>query len=453
MFEKYDLGIASTDPRIIKRCNNICTEFNYKSSNFEPIESTISDQVDYRIILIAGINFPNGGEFSAYLGSLRIQYQDAFIVYVETTRIVENSTEIARKFGCNLSLVESDFFDTSKAEYIFTQVIRATYIPIKSRDIAPGKPIGFDTYHLLPQRQKFIKFCFQGDEIDQKKLDKIKAANEVYIHRSQADQFATYIADLGDNSPEGLNRRCRSQYIALYAAYTNLVLIMTDQSEKGTFENGEELLKKCRDIAMSLQTTLATHPNPWEIINQATIGDFGSLERATAVSAYSGILGIALNLKLIEDIMLAPLISELGILYLPRQITEHLRKDTLHELTVEETHEYSTYPIKSIAVVLDRKAQMDEQLRAIILSAHEKADKTGFPGKKFGKHIPIESFVVHFAFELDRLTAVRLGKPLLSLENAIKQLLDKESEKPSHFTLEFTLKMKLALKPKNTPQH
>ena len=360
MYVKYDLALFSQDTRFIDRCKRICEKFGYVFKHFDNTSQFVTEHTEYRLIAIAGMEFPNGGELSAFLSTVKTGAPDAFLLFVEHAKGVENAITIAKSFGCDLTLKEGEFFDTSKPEFICSQVIRATYLPIKSTDISSGKVLTFDLYHFMPQREKFLKFCFEGDQIDPKKLEKLKSVDEVYIHRDQAAKFATYMT-VGANTTnaEEMNRRCRGQFIAFYASYTNFVFQITDQSGEKTFQAGLDLLKKCKALAMDLLVTLATHPDPWNIISKATVGDFGSLERAPAVAAYAGIIGTLMGIDQTEDLMVSALLSELGILLLPEPIMDHIRKGTVDQLTEEQLKIYNNYPRKSISIVLDKKVQID----------------------------------------------------------------------------------------------
>ncbi len=446
MNQKYDVALMTVDLKIAARCKEIAATYDYAVNSINPDYNFSGGQAEFRLIVIGGAIFSNGGEFSALLTVIRKSLPQAFILYIDTKASVENAPEIAKTYKAEIALNEQEFFDTSKADYIFSQAVRATFLPIKSSDLSVNGAITFDIYHLLPLREKFLKFCFVGDVIDEKKFEKLKSVDELYIHRNDAAEFAKYLNISADNSLDGLNRRCRGQFLALYAGYMRLVLNLTDQSQMSSFQKGTELFSECRNLASSLLNVLVCHPNPWAVSHNSIIGDFGSIERGPAVAAYSGIIGIKMELDSIVELMTASLVSELGLLFLSRKITSHLRNDSIDKLTADEAKEYFKYPNKSIAVILDRKIQLSDAFRVLTLGIHEKADKTGFPQKRLGKNIPIESFAIHFAFELDRRAQVRMGKPRIDLVQAIRALIQEESTNPCHFTLTFVHKIKLALK-------
>jgi response regulator RpfG family c-di-GMP phosphodiesterase len=445
MIVRSDIGLFSTDQKISARCLEISKAYSYSCQTVATNHDFQTNPIEFRLIVIGGAHFPNGGEFISLLKEIRKACPENFILYIETRESINNSINLAIENGADYSFNETEFFDTSKADYIFTQVVRATFLPIRSTDIVLNHEITFDIYHLLPQREKFLKFVFVGDSIDANRLEKLRSVNELYIHRNQAEQYAQYLNTSTDNSENGLNLRCRGQFLALYASYMKLVLSLTDQSVRQSYERGINLFHHCETLAKSLLSVLAAHPNPWIIINSSTIGEFGSVERGPAVASYTAIIASKLNIPKIEELMVAALLSEIGLLFLTRTLTTSLRDGTIDQLPPEKIAEFEKYPLKSIAAALTQKIQFPEAFRNMLIGIHERADKQGFPHKRFGRNIPIESFIIHFAYQLDRRTVVRMGKARVTVEEAIVGFLREELAEPKHFTLEFIQKLKAAL--------
>ena len=74
--------------------------------------------------------------------------------------------------GADMIMLEDELFLTSKLEFAMLQTMKACFFPVKASDIVLGKPVPFDLYHLLPQRKKFLKFVFSGDEVEKAKAFK-----------------------------------------------------------------------------------------------------------------------------------------------------------------------------------------------------------------------------------------------------------------------------------------
>ena len=113
----------------------------------------------------------------------------------------------------------------------------------------------------------------------------------------------------------------------------------------------------------------------------------------------------------------------------------------MDELSDEERHEFENYPLKSLNLVLDRKLQIEEKLRNLVLTMHLRVDGKGYPrtGSSGGpKKMTLASQFLNLAYELDRQSLVRLGQARVNPESVLRQILAEEIAKPARFTVEFT---------------
>ena len=440
---KAELVAVTKDPRLIKRVEGLAREFQYLCRIFDDLQSLSDHPGVYRLVISDIRADPKRQEaaLSEYAQVASQVASDAQVLAILPGRPDKKVLEMARKCGCDLVLLEEEVHGTSKLEFICTQVIRATYMPVKVSDLSTVRALGFDLYHLLPQRGKFVKFVFEGDRLTPEKLDKMRDVPEFYIHRSGALKYAEWVGKEVDNSAKGLARRCRAQFLALYAGYNQLVFLLTDQSGHGSFKQGEELLKKCRDISGELMGALAAHGSAWDIVNNSVIGEFGSAERSPAVASYAALLALQSGLESIEEMMIAAMISELGILFVSPSATRKVRENRMDELSDEERHEFENYPLKSLNLVLDRKLQIEEKLRNLVLTMHLRVDGKGYPrtGSSGGpKKMTLASQFLNLAYELDRQSLVRLGQARVNPESVLRQILAEEIATPARFTIEFT---------------
>src|SRR5689334_11407580 len=129
MPNKYDIGLVSNDQTIIARCKTIGDTYGYSCNPLPRDYDFVKNEVEFRLLIVGGADFPNGGEFSAFIKLMRRGQTETFILFIENEKSVENSSEIAKTFGAVLALTDREFFDTSKGDYIFSQVIRATFLP------------------------------------------------------------------------------------------------------------------------------------------------------------------------------------------------------------------------------------------------------------------------------------------------------------------------------------
>lgn len=446
MAAKAEFGLLSDDPKIINRCKAICEEFHYGFIAWKNLDKFLEESGDgppeCKLIVACSAGAHNKEKAAEYAQVTRQFCVDAFIICTVSGKFGKEGAAFLKKSGANLIIQEEELLEASKLEYACTQVIRAEYLTIKTSDLSPGKVITFDIFHLLPQRKKFLKFAFDGDIFTKDKIAKLGEVGELYISKSSSEKFKQYTFDNPDLSAGGLARRCRAQYLALYSSFSQLVFLLTDQSEHASFTEGEKLLKNCRTLAGELVVALGALGNAWEIVNNTAIGEFGSTERAPAIAAYAAVFALLLNIENIEEIMIATLLADLGLLLLPPSISGKIRNDQTDKFTDDEKFIYQKYPFKSLDLILSRKLPVVEKLRELLLATHERHDGTGFPRQLLGRKVTEEVQLIQFCRSFDRNTVVKLGKPRVDREQLLKEMIMAELDKPGKYSPLFISKLK-----------
>jgi hypothetical protein len=411
----FELGVLSDDYRVLSRMQEIASEFNYNfqhwknPAEFEEEFSHVHD--DFRLILAAVTDQKSKEKATELAELIRKKAPQTFIVCSVAGTLAKETAIQAKKAGANLILLEDELLKTSKLDYACSEIVRASYLAIKVTDIVPGKELEFDIYHLLPQRQKFLKFAFEGDLLSEEKLKRIQQVGEIYISRDSTAKFSSYVKRYEEATPEGLAKRCRAEFLSLYSSFANLAFLLTDQSENASYREGETLMKRCRVLAGELISTLASYGNPFEIVNNSTVGEFGSVERTPAIAAYAGYFALQMNLDNIDEIMMGALLGSIGILHLPSSISSRLRLGLMDELTPSELEKFHRYPQESLDLVLSRKLAVDPALRKTMLSVLE------------------PSTLVHFCSDLDKQTLVKLGKARSNSQQTLMKLAEERFQK------------------------
>jgi hypothetical protein len=403
-----EFGVISDDYRILSRIQEIADDFGYTFKHWKTAAEFEADaSSDFRIIIGAVTDPKNKVNSVALSEMIRKKAPASFIICSVAGTVAKETAQFAKKAGADLILLEEEVLRTSKLDYACSEIIRASFLAIKVTDILAGKPLEFDIYHLLPQRQKFLKFLFQGDILSPEKAKKIEQVGEIYIRRNQASEFSEYIKRYEDGSSEHLAKKCRAVFLALYASFSSLAFLLSDQSENSSFKEGEDLMKRSRILAGELLKTLAAYGNPFEVVNNSTIGEFGSIERTPAIAAYVGYFALKLGWQNIDELMMGALLGNVGLLLLPSSITKKVRLKQTAEFLPEELQLYEKYPLSSLDLALGRKLPVDQYLRKSILSVVD------------------PSTLICFCSELDKRTLVMLGKPrvnpALALENLVKE--------------------------------
>ena len=443
--QEFDLALLINRPKLDERCLQIAQEFKYTADCSSSIDEFL-DKPCSASFIVAAMNDAERAISAAEIAQVvRSHAPSPYLACVISKTMPKEEAAFAKKSGANLLLVEEEILHTGKLEFVITQILRTKFLPVKASDLVPEVVLTFDLFHLMPQRSKFLKIARSGEPLEKVRYEKLLGVGELYLDRSSASAFSRYVTETTDLSSAGLRKRCRSKFLALFEGFSRLVFQLTDQSEHASFGEGQELLKQCRALCADLLGTLGEFGNAWEVINNSAIGDLGSVERAPTMASYAGIFGLLLGIDEVEDVMLAALLTDLGLLGLSPSSLRKIREDHLEAFTAEEEEAYRHYPEKSLALVLEQKLSLSDALKSAITCSNERADGTGFPKGFTHEKIPRKAQLVHFCREFDRRTLLRMGQARVQPLELLKKLLEEEAELSKIYDLTWTRKLREAL--------
>lgn len=369
-------------------------------------------------------------EISGHIQTVKYFNSNAFIIAVVPKEPDEKSAEFTKKSGASIILLENDLFDSSKIEFLAIQMIKTTYIPIKVSELKTDKPINFSLYHLMPFNKKYIKYN-QPDFLvtkEWKKKTEMKST-EMYIHRDDLNHYSDYLKKNIDASPEGVNARCRAFFLNLQKTFIELIVLICDQgSPSSTYSEGKEVLNNCLKICDDLLHIISSVEDPMVVINNVIEEDFGSVERTPSQMAIVGLMALNSNLNP-QQVMLATLINNLGLITLPYSICKKIKEEKINELDKDQLYRYHRHPMTSINLVLSKKLPIDEEVKDIILNTHERMDQKGFPSQVYPERISEESQLVQFNEELDYRCVIRMGQCRKVMKDEFKMMVDEHLTK------------------------
>ena len=445
---KVDLVVISSAAEMIGRCQDVCAEFDF---TFESLKS-VDDLMDreelassVQFIILSAIDSKTDSDTAGMVQVLRQVSPTAYLMMVVDKKVNAESAAFIKKSGANIVLLENEFFNTSKLEFISSQKINASYLPAKVSEFNVGSKPTFTLFHLMPLNKKFMPVHFANNEISAEKFKKMEAVGEIYFRREDISLYQKYLELNQDMSAAGLKSRCRAQFLNLTQSYNDLVLLLTDQSESSSYQKGKELYEQCSNLANDLIVGLGAIGEAWDVINNSAVGTFGSVERGPAIAAYAGLFSLMTNIGATNDVMLGALLADVGMLDLPPKTTQKFRKGTDLKLNSEEDAEYRSHPIMSLNRALSRKLPIPENVKNIILCTHERSDKKGFPNQIRPEKIPEESMLIQFSEILDQACALRMGQERISTADAKKVVFDREYKEAARFSLLFLEKLRMSI--------
>jgi response regulator RpfG family c-di-GMP phosphodiesterase len=441
--------LITSIPAEKRRISDVADEFQFKMECIESVDSllTLGDRFDgVRFVLLSAHSDILPQDIAGNVQVIRQTCKDAFICILAGRKMNTDALNFIRRSGASLVILEDELFESSKIEFMASQVIRASYIPVKLNEFRPGQTLTFSLWHLLPLNQKMLPVIAKGTILDAARLDRFGSINELFIKREEVAAYQKFTENNVDNSAHGLLARCRAKYLSLCAGHTQLVFMLTDQSEQASFEEGKWLFERCQLLAKDLLTSLASIADAWDVVNNSSLGDFGSIERSPTIASYAGITSLLSSIGEPVEVMVGAMLADIGMLQLSPSVTKKLRlTGNLKSLHAEELVEYRKHPIFSLNRCLERKLQLPEAIKSMILNSHERVDGTGFPYRPNKEKIPPQAMLLQFCEKIDQAAMVKMGQERKSPAAVRKAVLAEQLNNADIFALTFLNKVKAVI--------
>lgn len=445
---RIHLASISSDSSFHDRCGPIASQFEYTYQKYSNVDDFAekSEGSQYVCLFLSCLDTNSGSEIAGRIQAVRQFCGEAFIVCIISKKLDSETAKFAKKSGANLILFENQFSSTIQPEYICSQIIRGSLIPIKAFDLRPNTKVDFTIRYLMPLNKKILPIVKAGTTLTDNQITKLKTATELYVSREDLPQYEKYIMENPDNSAQGLNSRCRIKYLLLGKSHAELIYLLIDQAESASFEVGKKLYDRCIQLAGELLNILATVENPWAIVNNSSFGELGSIERSSSVAAFAGLISLMLGTNKEIETVTAGLLCDLGLLEITPQVSAALKTKNLSILNPDELKIYHQHPNTSLNMCLAKKFPVPETLKKIIQRTHERADGKGFPGALNSQVIPFESMLIQYCEVLDQALIPKIGEAKIDVMELQKEIINKSLEGSSQFSVELVSKVSSLLK-------
>ena len=441
-----DLVAISTNESFIKRCQVLSAEFTFSFAQYADADMFLGgvDEADrVRCFILDCTKFENIHVAAGTVQVARQMMDRSFIVCVLDARVKPEDMDMLKKSGSDLVMLDSEFTTNSKLEFVSSQIIKSAFLPIKPVDFVEGTSADCAFYMLMPKNQRYLCVYKPGQRISPEFIRKFITTPELYIHRADVNSWSGYIKSFHCSSKEeNAARACRGRFLKLQQAFLDLVLTISDQTSSSSFGGGKELFENCQKFTAELLESLAEVKYPWEIINNSSIGDFGSVERGTAVAAYAGMLSRVSRIGDPQKIMLGALFADIGLILLSPRTTKKVRLAQMQNFDAEEKMEFEKHPIFSLNQMLSKRLQLDEEIKDMILYSHERMDQKGFPSRPGPNKIREDSMIVRLAHEVDQALMLRMGKERVDFLKEFESFLSKKINDVDGYTLALLYKMR-----------
>ncbi len=428
-----EIVCVTTDENEKKIIQKICKAFGYHLNYLNGAEDLLDSTTPHEVVIICE-NTDDKQESLDELAQISYQQnQSALLMAFVNKELTQARFDFLEKLGIKIIMLKREM-TTGKFPFLLNQILQYQYISIKTADLFPDIKIPFEVYHCLTVNKSFIKLNKRDQMYTNERIERLSTTSEYFIKKDDVSSYNAFITQNTDRSAKGLAQRCRVNFIHLQVEFQNLVIELTNETNKVSYKEGAALLDRCFNLCEEFIMNLAEFKKPWDIITLSEIGNFGSVSRAPAVAAFAGLFAINCGLSHVSKIMLASLIVDLAQLKLDSTISFKLmNKETLN---AEEIKIFQTIPPKSLNLVLERKLALDEKIRKFLVYIYERADGKGYPAGVDEYKITLESQMIRFAKEFDLRITFNLGYQRENPSDVLKNMFNVK-ELDGVFTAEF----------------
>lgn len=424
-------------------CQSLDLEFLHFNTHFE-LSGHLSAVSKARFVIQS---IPDGfvdANTASIIKSIKRATPSANLIAVPEKRIKLDMAAFIKKSGAELVLADDEFRSTTKIDFIISQTLNTDLIPIKASELVQGTEIPFTVLHLLTLNQRVIPVLTENQFLSAERFKKMLEIGEFYISGKDVNAFARYVDKNQDHSSLGHEIRCRAKYMNLVYTFKQLVVILTDESEAGSFQQGKELHDQLRAQAADLINHLSGLKDVWSVVNNAAFADKTAVDRAPAIAAAAGLLSLQCGIGNAEDVLIAALVGDIGLLDLSPKAALSYRLNKL-DFEGENKQIFENHPILSLNRCLSRRLPISDQLKQIISMTHERVDQKGFPLRPVAAKIPMEAMCIQFCQIVDTAMKIELGKARFNLSEVRRSVVAREKMDGKIFTPEFLNKIEKSL--------
>lgn len=434
---------------LVSRISNISKEFSYNFLSLNSVNEVLSKLPDFEdtpFCLYEVSGSQSEAELSSELLALRKSLRDCFICVVTSGEVSKSVMDVIKKSGANLVLNMNDVIKTSRLEFVASQIIRGSYAQVNVSEFPQDVVLDFSLYHLLPLNQKMLPVLPRGTAFSEARLKKLLEVSELFVKRDELDKYRMYMDGRSEASSGGLKARARAKFLSYCSSHSQMIFSLIDRSEENSSKEGKWLYDRCEILAKDLLKSLSGLSESWEVLNNSSLGEFGSLERAPTVSAYAGLLSLLASIGEPMDVMMATLLADVGILDLAPEVTGKIRSSQSAEgLSDLDLKDYQNHPIYSLKHCEKQGLILSANIKKIILNSHEKINRKGFPNRPPGDQIPFEAMILQICQMIDNAMIVRLNSSRQSIQEVRRAILTDAMVKMDTFNYGFLDKLKPVL--------
>lgn len=446
--KRTEFLVISDDSEILSRVKEVADYYAFKTNYAKDVFSVDSEGASKsspQVVFISLLKSEALNEKIAAVKHISELCPRSQIILVVPSDDPTESQQALRDAGADRLLFDYEITSSSKIFYLCALLVQGTYVPIQVMDLFPSTQVGFNAYHKLPINQKYLPVIFSGFQFSDKKYRRLESAKQVYVRREDLNEYRKYIEAFHDSRGNALKKRCRATMMSLMAVYTELVILLSLESERTKHELVKSQIEQYLNTVRELASYLKECPDVWNVIFQSLDFQFCRQERGPSVLAYAIYIAQKLELSNFENIAMGILLADLGILDLPPSCYKQFLQGGELRLSPPEREIYQQHPKLSLARVLDGRVEISKEIQDILICTHERADGKGFPNQLIKEAIPFEAQLIQFCENLDRRVRANLESGMLTHDFVRKQVWEEEKVSLACFSADFLDKIETVI--------
>jgi hypothetical protein len=350
------------------------------------------------------------------------------------------------KFARVLLITPFDFFQNFKFEYMLLLKCRAQFFDILPSDLFSMTTLPFTVFVRMPINQRIMGVAFRGAVLSDLKYQKMLTKGGLLIQGRETPAYVDYINTYFDRSGLSLKKRMRAVFLSIAAVWVELSEVILFEFKTASDEEIVALYEQMAQLAAQMIEVFKSEENLWEALSEVLENDLFDKWRSPWVAAYGAYISVKSGLGNPVDVLLAGLFCDVGLMDIPEATYQKFLSLGESYLEPQQTEEYRKHPMMSLNRCLFKKVPISEQVKAIMVCVHERADEKGYPSQTPFEMVPVESALIRFGEMIDfgvRTTMVEQSIGFRYLRDKIWQ---ETKEKPGNFSKDFLEKIAESLK-------
>ncbi|WP_413581429.1 HD domain-containing phosphohydrolase [Bdellovibrio sp. HCB288] len=341
------------------------------------------------------------------------------------------------KFSRVILITPFDFFQNFKFEYMLLLKCRAQFFDILPTDLFSMTTLPFTVFIRMPINQRIMGVAFRGVVLSDSKYQKMLTRGGFLIQSPEAASYLEYIGTYFDRSGMSLKKRVRAHFMAIASLWTDLSELTLFEFKTASDDEIRSIYERMELAAKSFVETMKTEEDLWESLLEAMDNDLFNVWRSPWVAAYAAYISQRSGVGNPVDAFLAGLLCDVGLFDIPDETYQIYLKRGESFLDPKQTEEYRKHPMMSLNRCLFKKIPVSEQVKAIMVCVHERADEKGFPSQTPFDMVPVEASLIRFSEMIDIGSRTTMHEKSIGFRYLREKIWEETKAKPGNFTTDF----------------